>query len=273
VRLIYQQPSRAGKIVLGALPFILLMAAYGVGSSIRLAENPNDKLLPPLSQMAESMYTMAFVADVRSGDYLLWTDTAASLSRLLSGIAISAMIAVGLGVPAGFIPRARALLAPFVATVSLIPPITVLPILFIVFGLGELSKIMLIVIGTAPVMVRYLAQVVTEIPQEQIVKAITLGASTWQTVIRVVLPQVMPRLITSIRLSLVPGWIFLISAEAIASTGGLGYRIFLVRRYLAMDVILPYVAWITIIAFTLDRLLYLYSKRHYGWAHLEGGAL
>ena len=57
------------------------------------------------------------------------------------------------------------------------------------------------------------------------------------------------------RLGLVPAWIFLISAEAIASTGGLGYRIFLVRRYLAMDVILPYVAWITLLAYALDRLL------------------
>ena len=55
------------------------------------------------------------------------------------------------------------------------------------------------------------------------------------------------------RLGLGPAWIFLISAEAIASTGGLGYRIFLVRRYLAMDVILPYVAWITLLAFALDR--------------------
>ena len=59
------------------------------------------------------------------------------------------------------------------------------------------------------------------------------------------------------RLGLVPAWIFLISAEAIASTGGLGYRIFLVRRYLAMDVILPYVAWITLLAYALDRLLLL----------------
>ncbi len=92
-------------------------------------------------------------------------------------------------------------------------------------------------------------------------------------ILRVVLPQIMPKLITCIRLSLAPAWIFLISAEAIASTGGLGYRIFLVRRYLAMDVILPYVAWITLIAFALDRLCYLYSRRRHGWAHLEGGAL
>jgi NitT/TauT family transport system permease protein len=273
MRLINQQPSRGEKIVLGALPFVALIAAYGIGSHLRLAANPDDKLLPSLGQMAAAMYSFAFVADVRSGDYLLWSDTGVSLVRLLGGIAISALIAVGLGVPAGLIPRARSALAPFVAAISLIPPITILPILFIVFGLGETSKIVLIVAGTAPVMVRYLAQAVTEIPQEQIVKALTLGASTWQMVVRVVLPQIMPRLITCIRLSLAPAWIFLISAEAIASTGGLGYRIFLVRRYLAMDVILPYVAWITLIAFALDRLLYLYSKRRHAWAHIEGGAL
>ena len=75
------------------------------------------------------------------------------------------------------------------------------------------------------------------------------------------------------RLGLVPAWIFLISAEAIASTGGLGYRIFLVRRYLAMDVIIPYVAWITLLAYGLDRLLLLFSRRAFRWAHLGGSGL
>jgi len=92
-------------------------------------------------------------------------------------------------------------------------------------------------------------------------------------ILRVVLPQVWPRLVTIVRLALVPAWIFLISAEAIASTGGLGYRIFLVRRYLAMDVILPYVAWITLIAFVLDRVLLVGSRRLFAWAHLKGGDL
>ena len=59
------------------------------------------------------------------------------------------------------------------------------------------------------------------------------------------LPQLLPRLLISLRLVLGSAWLFLIAAEAIASTDGLGYRIFLVRRYMAMDVILPYVAWIT----------------------------
>ena len=62
-----------------------------------------------------------------------------------------------------------------------------------------------------------------------------------QVVYRVILPQVMPRLLDAVRISLGAAWLFLIAAEAIASTDGLGYRIFLVRRYLAMDVIIPYV--------------------------------
>ena len=61
-------------------------------------------------------------------------------------------------------------------------------------------------------------------------------------------------------------WLFLIAAEAIASTQGLGYRIFLVRRYLAMDVILPYVLWITVLAFSMDALLRLLRARLFPWA-------
>ena len=160
-----------------------------------------------------------------------------------------------------------------IAAISLIPPITILPILFITFGLGETSKIMLIVIGTMPVMVRSVAQAVIDIPREMIIKAETLGASVTQMISRVVLPQVLPKLITAIRLGLVPAWIFLISAEAIASTSGLGYRIFLVRRYLAMDVILPYVFWITLLAFIIDRLLLMSSKKLFPWHHIDGDSL
>ena len=102
--------------------------------------------------------------------------------------------------------------------------------------------------GVAPFLVRDLSLAVSALPTEQLVKAQTLGASTWQLAIRVVLPQVMPRLLEAVRLSLGPAFLFLISAEAIAADVGLGYRIFLVRRYLAMDIILPYVAWITLLA-------------------------
>lgn len=273
MRIINRQLERREQILLGAIPFVVLAGIYLAASYLRRLDNPQDKLLPSFEAMANAMYTLAFVPDRRSGDLLLWTDTLDSLARLGAGVGISTLIAITLGIAIGFIPHMRAAMAPFVSSVSLIPPITILPILFITFGLGELSKVMLIVIGTAPVMVRTIAQATIDIPREIIVKAETLGATVWQMVMRVVLPQVLPKLIVAIRLGLVPAWIFLISAEAIASTSGLGYRIFLVRRYLAMDVILPYVAWITILAYLLDRLLLLSSRRLFQWNHLKGDSL
>jgi NitT/TauT family transport system permease protein len=114
-------------------------------------------------------------------------------------------------------------------------------------------------------MTRDLAARVGELPREQVVKAETLGASSWQLALRVVLPQVLPRLIDALRLALGPAWLFLIAAEAIAAEGGLGYRIFLVRRYLAMDVILPYVAWITLLAAAMDWLLARLRRALFPW--------
>jgi NitT/TauT family transport system permease protein len=198
---------------------------------------------------------------------LFWNDTLASLERILTGLGISAVVGLLLGLAIGVLPYLRAVLAPFVAALSLIPPLAVLPILFIAVGLGETAKITLIVIGIAPIVVRDLALRTAELPREQIIKAQTLGASTWQVVLRVVLPQMWPRLIDALRLSLGSAWLFLIAAEAIASTEGLGYRIFLVRRYLAMDVILPYVAWITFLAFSMDWVLRAIRAKAFPWAN------
>jgi NitT/TauT family transport system permease protein len=102
-----------------------------------------------------------------------------------------------------------------------------------------------------------------------IVKAETLSASTWLIGLRVVLPQVMPRLLDSLRLQLGPAFLFLIAAEAISAEAGLGYRIFLVRRYLSMDIIFPYVIWITLLAVMMDLGLRLLRRRVYPWAEPE----
>src|SRR5271165_762120 len=265
-RLINQKPGRGGALMLSMLPFLLVLSAYLYYSHARLAENPGDKLLPAASTIAATVHRYAFEEDERSGEYLWWTDTGASLRRLAAALAISSGLGLALGLAIGVLPYLRAAIAPFVAALSLIPPLAILPILFIVVGLGELAKVTLIVIGVAPVIVRDLAMRAAELPNEQIIKAQTLGASTWQLVLRVVLPQLWPRLIDALRLCLGSAWLFLIAAEAIASTEGLGYRIFLVRRYLAMDVILPYVAWITVLAFAMDWSLKLLRAKAFAWA-------
>jgi NitT/TauT family transport system permease protein len=263
-------PARGSRILLAAIPFFLIVMVYIIGSAERRAANPEDKLLPPISEMAETTKRLATEPDRRSGDYVLWTDTAASLQRLLLGLGISTLVGLGFGLTVGLLPVAGASFGTMVAVVSMIPPMAVLPILFIVFGLGELSKVMLIIIGVTPMLTRDLSLEVAAMPREQLIKAQTLGASTWQVAIRVVLPQLMPRLIKCLRLMIGPAFLFLISAEAIASDVGLGYRIFLMRRYLAMDVILPYVAWITLLAYLFDLALVWIGRRAFPWAYEQG---
>jgi NitT/TauT family transport system permease protein len=265
-RLVNRHPTQGSALFLAVLPFILLISAYLVGSNARLAANPADKLLPSPATLAHTMHQYVFEEDERSGDILFWADTSASLKRIVIALAISATLGVAMGLTMGVIPYVRVTLTAFIGAISLIPPLALLPILFIVAGLGELAKVVLIIIGVAPIMVRDLALRVAELPPEQIIKAQTLGASTWQLMLRIVMPQLWPRLIDALRLSLGSAWLFLIAAEAIASTEGLGYRIFLVRRYLAMDVILPYVAWITLLAFAMDALLRLVRAKAFAWA-------
>ncbi len=256
--------------MLAILPFILIAIVYVVGSAERRAANPDDKLLPPVSEMVATSKKLAVEPDRRSGDYVLWADTAASLQRLVLGLGIAALTGLVLGLAIGLLPVAGAGFGTLVAVLSMIPPMAVLPILFIVFGLGELSKVMLIIIGVTPMLTRDLSLEVAAMPREQLIKAQTLGASTWQVAIRVVLPQLMPRLIKCLRLMIGPAFLFLISAEAIASDVGLGYRIFLMRRYLAMDVILPYVAWITLLAYIFDLALVWIGRRAFPWAYEQG---
>jgi NitT/TauT family transport system permease protein len=266
LRLVNLRPNRGGALALGVLPFLILLFAYVVGSNSRLAENPDDKLLPSGTTLVDSIRSYAFEEDERSGAVLLWVDTLASLKRILFALGISAALGMSFGLAIGAVPYVRSILAPFVAALSMIPPLAVLPILFIVLGLGEIAKVSLIVIGITPIIIRDLALRAGELPHEQLIKAQTLGASSWLLATRVILPQLWPRLIDATRLQLGCAWLFLIAAEAIASTEGLGYRIFLVRRYLAMDVIIPYVVWITLLAFTMDWLLRWMRAKLFPWA-------
>ncbi|AUQ23630.1 ABC transporter permease [Dickeya zeae] len=268
-KLINYQPLPLTRGMMGFLPLLALLLVYLMASDARLAVNAADKLLPGLGAMAQAMHRMAFEPNERTGEYLLWVDTAASLLRLLTGVGLSAVLALVLGLLCGALPAVRATLSPLITLFALIPPLAVLPILFIVFGLGEVSKVVLIMVGITPFIVRDLQLYIQSLPQEQLVKAQTLGGHSGQILWRVILPQLMPRLLDAVRLSLSSAWLFLIAAEAIAATEGLGYRIFLMRRYLAMDVILPYVAWITVLAFLLDVLLRAISRRGWPWYYAK----
>ena len=110
-------PARGSRIVLAAIPFFLILMVYIIGSAERRAANPDDKLLPPISEMADTTKRLATVPDRRSGDYVLWTDTAASLQRLLLGLGISTLIGLGFGLTVGLLPIAGASFGTIVAVI------------------------------------------------------------------------------------------------------------------------------------------------------------
>ena len=266
MRWVNRHVRRGDAVMLGSVPILLLVLLYLFVAAGRHAANPMDKVLPLPGGLAQAMSDLLFQPDQLTGQLLFWADTFASLQRLGIGLGIATAAALVIGLVLGVLPPVRATLGPLVTGIAVIPPIALLPILFITLGLGEIAKIALIVIGIAPVMVRDITAHVAAIPREQIIKAQTLGASSWQIMIRVALPQAMPRLFHAVRLALGPAWVFLISAEAIASDVGLGYRIFLVRRYLSMDIIIPYVIWIALLAILMDGALTLLGRRIFPWA-------
>ena len=257
------QPRPTTSFLLSILFFVVAIIAYSAGSYYRHVENPQDNVMPTLTQMLDGIQRTAFERD-RNGDLRLWVDTGASAQRF--GIAIGVLcLAIPLGVGMGLFPYVEALFYRFLVFFDKVPALSVLPILFIIFGLGELSKIALIIMGVFPTIALDAYLRAQTIPREQIHKAHTLGASEHEIAYRIVLPQIFPKMLDTIRLNLKAAMLLLIAGESLAATVGLGYRIFVVRRYVAMDIIIPYVLWMTVLLFLIDWLIQWVIKARYPW--------
>jgi len=240
---------------LGLLPVAVLVGLYMFASHARHVANPNDKLMPSFRQMYDEMKTIITVPDKRSDKILFWEDTKASLKRLGLGIGIAAVVSYFIGILMGMFPGFRALLAPLVTILSNINPLAVLVIILVALGVGESSKVFLVAFGIGIPMMRTIAGLAERMPSELTVKALTLGATQFQVFSRIMAPQMLPRLIDLIRVSLGAAWIFVIAAEAVAATEGLGYRIYLQQRYMNMALIIPYVIYISLLAYGSDLAL------------------
>ena len=241
--------------ILGLLPVAVLIGLYMYASHVRHRVNPDDKLMPSLRQMSDAMKNIMTVPDKRSGKNLFVEDTKASLKRLGIGIGIAAVASYFIGILMGMFPGFRALLGPLVIGLSNINPLALLVIILVALGVGEISKVFLIAFGIGIPMMRTIAGMAERMPAELTVKALTLGASQFQVLYKIVAPQMLPRLIDLIRVSLGAAWIYVIAAEAVAATEGLGFRIYLQQRYLNMALIIPYVIYISLLAYTSDLLL------------------
>ena len=195
---------------------------------------------------------------------MIWKDTTSSGRRFGISLLLS-LPTILLALHIGLYPYFNAGFMRFVLFFDKIVALSLLPILFIAFGIDELSKIALIFIGVAPTLILDVIQMVKAVLQEQVVKSFTLGANDFDVTYRVVLRQIAPQVINSLRLNLKPIMLFLFAGEIITASDGLAYRIAIMRRHMGMDVILPYVLWVALLLFLVYFSLRLLNRRMHPW--------
>jgi NitT/TauT family transport system permease protein len=275
--LIYAKPGRGTTWLLSWMLFAAGIAAYFYVAHARHLENPEERVTPSLAQMATGMLNAALQpaedeeAPQVEGTFvqqflgsMLWKDTKATGRRFAYAMLLL-VPAVLLGLHMGLFPYVGAFFLRFFLFFDKIVALSLLPVLFIAFGIDELSKIILIVIGVAPTIVLDTFNLARGVPGEQVVKAFTLGAGDFDVAYRVVLKQILPRVFNSIRLNLKAVMLFLFAGEMIASTDGLAYRIALLRRHMGMDVIIPYVLWVALLLFLVDLVMRRTNRLLHPW--------
>lgn len=239
----------AAAAILGCLAVWWVVSATGI---------INRVLLPS----PEEVFT-AFVQSMKDGS--LWVNTWASLLRVVEGFVIGFCAAVPLGVLMGNSRVARGLVEPLVELVRPIPPIAVIPIAILWFGIGELSKIFIIAYGAFfPILVNTMAGF-REVDPVLIRAARTLGASRWRIFRDVVLRSALPFIIVGARLGMGLAFIVLVAAELIASSEGLGFLINDARYNFRTDRVFLGMILIGVLGLVLNKLLIGFERRLLRW--------
>jgi len=228
----------AGSII-GTLALWSLMAHLGIVNKI---------LLPSPSEILMALVHMG-------SDGSLWVNVRASLLRVLEGFALGFLLAVPIGALMGNSRYFRGLVEPLVELIRPIPPIAVIPVAILWFGIGELSKVFIIGYGAFfPILVNTIAGF-REVDPVLVRASRMLGANRWQVFRDVVLRSALPFIIVGARLGMGFAFIVLVAAELIASSEGLGYMINEARYNFRTDRVFLGMILIGVLGFLLNKIL------------------
>jgi len=179
-------------------------------------------------------------------------DLVATLTRVGIGFGLVVLISVPLGLAIGSFPACRALFEPMIGLLRYMPAPAFIPLLIIWLGLGESSKIALLVIGTVFFNTLMSADAPALVPEELIDASYTLGASRWTVMRKVVFPHSLPGLLDAMRVNMAATWNLVVVAELVAAQEGLGYRIARAQRFLQTDQIFAVLIVIGVIGVAID---------------------
>ena len=254
----YNQPiSRKRTILLGVAVWVAFFGLWEVAAARNWI---NPIFMPPPHRVVSTLYTMVlergFLADI-----------AISVYRILASFALACLVAVPLGIFMGSFRVVYAAVNPIVSAWRYLPAPAFIPLLLMWFGVGEGSKLALLFIGVIFFLITLIMDHTRAVRVEIIETAKTLGASRLQILSTIVLPAVAPNIVVSMRQMLAVSWTYLVIAEIIASTSGIGSVMMRGQRFLKVDEIMAGIVVIGILGLVFDyifgfahRILFPYVK-------------
>lgn len=203
------------------------------------------------------------------GDDAIRLDIQVSFLRVTAGFLLSALIAIPLGVLIGAFKVGEGLVQPLAEFVRYIPVPALIPLMMVLFGIGEMPKVMLIFAGTYFQMLLMVADEVRKVPYDLVQVSYTMGATRAEIVSKVLWPAALPGVFDALRLCNGWAWTYLVVAELVAANEGLGYRILKFSRFLQTPKIFVYLILLGIIGLALDMIFRWLHRRLFPWAVTE----
>jgi len=191
-------------------------------------------------------------------------DIGISVYRVVGGWALSAVIALPLGLLIGTFRPVQAMLEPLTDFIRYMPAVAFIPLVMLWIGIDEGSKIAIIFIGTFFQMVLMIAENVRAVPIAQIEAAQTMGATREELVRLVIFPSSKPAILDTLRITMGWAWTYLVVAELVAANSGLGYAILKAQRYLQTDRIFGGILLIGLIGLLIDQAFRLVHRLCFG---------
>lgn len=192
-------------------------------------------------------------------------DLRVSVTRVLIGVAVGCLIALPVGFLLAWYPRIRAVFEPLVNFFRALPPIALIPLVIVYFGIGELARISILVYASFFAAVVVLYEGISSLDPIYVRAARALGASSWEVFSRCVAPASVPHLFTAVRVALGVSWATLVAAELIAASRGLGAVIQNAGNFFQIPDIYVGIALIGCCALVMDYVLKVIQARATKW--------
>lgn len=241
---------------------IVLLLALGVWELCALLHLFTPIALPPPVAVWRA-FVVLFTRGY--GGHSVWVDIGFSVMRVAIGFGGAVVIGVPLGLLMARVGVIFRLIDPFLQFIRPVPPLAYIPLLVVWFGIGELPKIVLILVGTIPVIIIGTISGVRATPPLRLAVARTLGASEGQIFRHVILPSALPEIFTAARVGIGIAWSCLVAAELIAADQGLGWLVQYAGQALQVAVVIAGIIIIGILGYVMELLIRLVENRTVPW--------